>query len=326
MASEDSDSMIKIELPKHNNLNMDFLEDDSNESPETKIKKIHDSAVRDLSVHGTNKNYYKDNKDNNNNNNDNDDTEDENIPSSKQIQTHHPSGPWNYNIQLLLKKIGEKSLGHKWMHSQDQDYHENINDVYKIIEVVMQAVIATITCTEFIAFTSDVGLSTNKVAIIVITAIQLFLILLYNVVRGAREAGDHKENQLTHKYFSSRFNRLNIDIQEQFSLDLKDRITDKHFMRTCIRDYSDLLESNPSIREKTKLKYLNDTKNTDLYKPLIVGGFEQIEIVVDDMNSEHVGEVNPNKTNQKIKIKDKMATDKYTNKHKYEMDRWMRHF
>lgn len=41
--------------------------------------------------------------------------------SSKNV-TDNQYDPWNYKIVLLLRKIGRKTTGYRWMHEQESKY------------------------------------------------------------------------------------------------------------------------------------------------------------------------------------------------------------
>ena len=45
------------------------------------------------------------------------------IPESAKNNNPCDNGPWNYKILLLLRKIGKKTMGYRWMHEQDTQYY-----------------------------------------------------------------------------------------------------------------------------------------------------------------------------------------------------------
>lgn len=224
-------------------------------------------------------------------------------------------GPWNYGIQLLLKKIGEKSGGYKWMNIKEQYYHGKIKERYNTAEVIILAIITTIISSEFVVLVSDSGLENNKAAMVVISGIQILLTLAYTIVRNMKKNGKHELKEHQHRSASAKFSAISTSIQEQLSFSIEDREKDKDFLRSSIKKYNTLLEANPLIREKTMHKYIEGTKDSKIFKPMVVGGFDQIEIVIDPDNSSH-------NSDMKVKNKDKPVS----NKAQYEINRWMRHF
>src|SRR5438445_11130919 len=63
--------------------------------------------------------------------------------------------PWNYKILLLLKKIGTKTMGYRWMHEREAEYYENINTKFGIYEMSIMTILGIITGTEFINFVNE---------------------------------------------------------------------------------------------------------------------------------------------------------------------------
>ena len=118
-----------------------------------------------------------------NENKDNDSTEEskdseEQVESKQEEQYINLDGPWNYKIQLLLKKIGEKCMGYRWMHNKEQRYYENMDEKYTIIELILVSIITTVTGSEFVALFASSNLADHKTAIIIVTGIQLLLTLI----------------------------------------------------------------------------------------------------------------------------------------------------
>jgi hypothetical protein len=237
----------------------------------------------------------------------------------------------DYGVQLMLKKIGEKSAGYKWMHKQEQFDLEKTNGRYQIIEIILLAILGALTSGEFIGLLADSGLRENNTGIIVISGIELFFLTIYSVVKSLRENGDYQTLTWQNKYMSSKFSEINMDIQEQISL----KTSNVPFLRQTIKLYNQLLENSTTIQQNTIQKYIEGTQDINIYKPLIMGNFDQIEIIIsngDNDNNQNTKNNNQN-TNQNINKNTYQNSNKnnkdntpqtYENKIKYELERYLK--
>lgn len=238
------------------------------------------------------------------------------------------SGPWNYGIQLMLKKIGEKAAGYKYMHKQDQFYMEKVNNRYWIVEIVLLAILGALTSGEFVGLLADTGLRSNIIGLIIITGLQVVFIAGSGVVKNLRENGQYPTLIWQHQYMSAKFNEINLEVQEQISLNLADRASDKDFLKSVIKTYNHLMETAPSIRETTIENYINGTNSYDIYRPLIVGAFDQIEIVIDDGNDNgddtHIRIKDNNGHMENVNHNNDDLEDKHRNRNKYLLERYLK--
>ena len=90
----------------------------------------------------------------------NDTNDTTNIDSNKQANNNDP---WNYKILLLLRKIGKKTMGYRWMHEQESKYYNKIHNRITIIEMLMIAFLGTITGGGFVNFIVNSDFSGNKI-------------------------------------------------------------------------------------------------------------------------------------------------------------------
>jgi len=240
--------------------------------------------------------------------------------SSKEPEKNKPkkivsSGKWNYGIQLLLKKIGEKSMGFKWMHNRERVYFEKLDSKYKLATLILLAVIGTISGSEIILAIIDV----DSKYVYLSFAIIIFLVnIVHSVVTGIRETEGTNELITSHQTASSKFNKINLDIQTQFTFDIEDRASDKDFLQNTIQYYNDVLDNAPTIRDETANLYMDAIKDKNIYKPLMIGGFEQIEIVINESKNEPETEIRI-KSNENIE-------QSYEDRNKYQIERWLKNF
>lgn len=217
------------------------------------------------------------------------------------------TGTWNYRMLSLLKKIGEKSMGYRWMHDQEVLFYENLNSIYSKIELILLAILGTITSSLFIGLLSNIGLEKNHFVMIIITSLELLLLLCYSIVKGFHNP-EYSKHIFNHNNVGAKFNTINLDIQEQLSLEIQDREVDKIFLKRIIKLYNELMEISPKIRKQTMNKYIVATKNFDIYKPLIADGFEIIDIENNNLNNKEQGGMNLDEKNN------------------YQIERWLKHF
>lgn len=223
--------------------------------------------------------------------------------------------PWNYRIQLLLKKIGERAMGYKYMHIHDQYHYVWVLRIYFLIEVIVLSVIGMLTGGQLVGFFASSDFGDDPKVIIPLNVVQILTVFIYAIIRGFRTVGGYEDKIWSHKYTSAKFNEIFLEIQEQLSLPVKDRAIDREFLKYIIKQYNGLLETSPKIRGKSIKKYLKSVENENIFKPITIGGFEKIEIVVNEKNTK----------NNENSSKSKTKTDKLPFNYKFEIDRWLKH-
>ena len=226
--------------------------------------------------------------------------------------------PWNYRIQLLLKKIGERAMGYKYMHIQDQYHYVWVLRVYFLIEVVVLSIIGMLTGGQLVGFIASSDFAEDPKIVIPLNIIQILIVFLYAIIRGFRMVGGYEDNIWSHKYNSAKFNEIFLEIQEQLSLPTADRAVDKEFLKYIIKQYNGLLETSPKIRQKSIKKYLKSVEDENIFKPITIGGFEKIEIVINKKRKKE--------NKDKDKEKSKTGTlNRLPFVDKFEIDRWLKH-
>lgn len=217
----------------------------------------------------------------------------------------------NLACELFLKKIAEKSLGYKWMHNQDSYYYENINYFLKILDIVIAACLATITCGELFLLGFISG--NQDVFYYVTLSIQIAFMFCNFIIRGIREFTDYNLIAENHRTYAIKFGLINNEIQEKFTHKSKNNKDDEYFIKDITKTYNELLDRSPPIRKKILNKYIKASEDNEINKQLIVGGYDKIEIIIDNDKV---------KTNLKITDTQQINSD---DRYKYEMHRWLRH-
>ncbi len=242
--------------------------------------------------------------------------------------TNSDDAAWNYKIRLMLKKLGEKSIGYKWMHDKDAQNDDENNKKYSIIEVVLLTILGALTGGEFLGLIFSAGLYFSRNFLIAVVSVQIVFIIACGSIKGYKDVNNFEESIWKHTYAGQKFNEIFLGIQEQFALNLNDRDTDKVFLKNIVKQYDDLMLISPQISKGTMKDYIKATENYDIYKPSIVGGIDTIEIVIDDNRPKTVAMANIN-PHQDRRMIDNLTSNKnlqLESKLNYEIDRWLRHY
>ncbi len=218
---------------------------------------------------------------------------------------------WNHKMLLLLRKVGKKTMGYRWMHEQEFLHYETRHTRLSIFEMFIFAFLGVLTGGGLINFISGSGLDNNKTTYIVITAIQLVTVFVAALARGYGTVVKYEKKMNDHLNASLKNAELNLSIQAQLSLNIVDRESDILFLKSVVKNFNDILFLSPGIREHTKKKYLKAADDNDIFTPMLTD-LDDIRIVInyDDHKSNPVSNVNP--------INDSQLD--------YEIDRWGKHF
>lgn len=251
---------------------------------------------------------------------DTEDTEDTENKKKKEKKkkTLKSIGPWNYKVQLLLKQIGERCQGLRYMHSQEQEYYEQQEDTYNTYEIGIMAILGVITGSELGALMSESGLKNNLTLVIILTCLQLLLTGSHYIVKNIHKNREFIRHEIGHERLAYKFNLIELDIRMQLALDIENRVCDKEFLRGKIKGFNDLLDSRETIRQVTKDEYVKASKDYNIYKPLVIGVFEQIDIVSQE-------EIDSTESTDSEHLVDKFNNlSKNNNKYQYELNRWFK--
>lgn len=193
--------------------------------------------------------------------------------------------PWNYKILLLLKKIGKKTMGYRWMHEQEAIYYDDRDIKFGIAQMIIITILGFISGTGLINAISGTGLENNVVFITVVNILNLIGLVVLAIVTKYPEINKYSDMKNSHANAANRYAELNLAIQSQLSLNLKDRESDKMFLQSVIRIFNSILFLSPPIREKTKKKYIEGSEDNDIFNPLISEG-DGLQIIVRNGNEQ----------------------------------------
>lgn len=228
--------------------------------------------------------------------------------------------PWNNRIKLLLKKLGEKSMGYRWMHDQENIHYLKIDEIVNFVQITIGAILTILNSSGLVSLYTN----NDHIVIFTLTLSNLVLSAILTIIIGIREKSDYRSIAQNHRDTAYRFTLIYHSIQEQLSLNIKDRHSDKVFMSEKIKEYNDLMQSKQNIRKKIVDKYICETKNTNIYKPVIMAEFENIDIDVDNDVSIDVDNItSDHDREQKNKQKNNPKNTSKQNKINYEINRWL---
>jgi len=152
----------------------------------------------------------------------------------------------------------------------------------------------------------------------------LVLSAILTIIICVREKSDYRAIAQNHRDTAYRFTLIYHSIQEQLSLNIEDRQLDKVFMSEKIKEYNELMQSKQNIRKKIVDQYICETKNTNIYKPVIMAEFENIDIDVDnDVSVDVINIASEQKTDPNNEQKNNLKNSKKQKKINYEINRWL---
>jgi len=214
------------------------------------------------------------------------------------------------------------------MHDQEAQNNENAEGKYLISEVALTALIDVLTGSTLVGLIYGIGQDTNVTLLICLTVTTLIVQLIQAVIKGIRETSGFQENSTKHNYAATKFSEINLDIQNQLSLNVEDRDTDTDFLKNIIRKFNDLILIVPKVSQEVKNKYIEAAEENDVYNTMLVGDYGNIQIIDKQKNKEEeekdeeedeVEGVEGSKTTRgKIKSN--------TSKSQYEINRWLSNF
>jgi len=148
-----------------------------------------------------------------------------------------------------------------------------------------------------------------------LTAAQLVIIISQAIVVGFLDIGDHQQRIFDHRWNAVKFSDIYYDILSQFSMPVSKRCNDDEFIKSKTKEYNDTLLTAPPIRPTTLSRYIEETKNSNIFKPVVVGGFNRIDVVIDSHGG--TGETGTDASPEEIK-------NNISSKINLEIDRWLK--
>lgn len=222
--------------------------------------------------------------------------------SNEKICQIDDNKPWNYKILLLLRKIGKKTMGYRWMHEQEANYYNDLETKFETGKIIIIILLSLVNGTSLYNTFAGTYLEYNLIFHATISIINL--VGLAALAFSIKYPDAKKYTDLKHNHFNAslRNAELNLTIQSQLALNLEDRESDKMFLQSIIRLFKDILYLSPSIRETTKKKYIAESEENEIFNPLFGTGDDLQIIIQNDLS-------NGNDSGMK-----------------YQIDRWLQHF
>ena len=193
----------------------------------------------------------------------------ETLPS--QLKPIREQKRWNSWSELLLQKINEKASGYRWMHEKEYRCCEKINGRFGVAEAVLFAITGALQGGSFVSFMTQSDLNNNKAVFLVLNIVTILLIIATSIVSGLKTNGEYQRKEQQHKYISTKFYDISLEIQYQFTLDTERRDGDKEFLLKIINKFNDLLQLSLPISKKTVEEYVNATEKNDITLPINLG-------------------------------------------------------
>jgi hypothetical protein len=219
--------------------------------------------------------------------------------------------PWNNKIVMLLNKIGRKTMGYRWMHDQASQHNQSKHLQFKIVEVILAAMLDLLTGGELCGFIFNEGLNTNKTLIITITCIQFALLLVSHIITGIKITAEFDKVISQHDYAAKKFGEINLSIQQKLALEVEVRGDDKEFLNHMVKAFSDLLEIAPKIEQKIQDEYVEKASDNDVFAPISA----DVETGHSAFPTENVGSEHSHE--------ERIPIEKTSN---YQIERWLRNF
>ena len=229
------------------------------------------------------------------------------------------------SMKILLKKIGEKSMGYRWMSEKASMYYDNKDKKFMIAIVIFGSLLAILDTVSLYSLIVQFNLSNNKDFIITLTVINLIFVFMSLILTGIRENSGFRDKSNNHRQMLPKYAQIYHSIQEQFSLSEKDQEDGVGFLRDMIKDYDNLLDIGLNIPSHILDQYAKATKNNDITKPAIIGEIAGIEITSNDAGDIiiNVNDEDENENNEDNKNEDPNSKN---NKLSFEIQRWMKMF
>jgi hypothetical protein len=243
---------------------------------------------------------------------------------SNNFNNYNNFNKWNKRTELFLQKIHEKTSAYRWMHDQEYNNCDRINDLYSSIEVILFSILAILQSGTFVTFISGGNFDDNKKVYIILNVIIMAFIVITSIVTGLKNNGEYKKKEQQHKYISTKFYEISLEIQYQFTLDMSRRDGDKEFLSKIINKFNDLLQLSLPISKKVITKFLQMKEGgNDIMMPINMNDInindDEIEIEMRDVNNVEL--------NSSVNISPEAKIEaKINRKLNNEIDRWLKNF
>ena len=195
------------------------------------------------------------------------------------------------------------------MHEEEAKNYDKKDTKVSISELIIITFVTILSGTGFANFLIVSDLNKNKIIYVILTAIIVIVTFASLFIKGYRLLYKYDKRKFDHQIAALKNMKINLKIQFQLALNIKDRKNDIIFTNQIIKKYNDLMSLSPQIRDGTKKKYLEKAEDNDMFNPIITDADGMLQIVIhDDKNIKENGE------------------DNIDSKMKYQIDRWLQNF
>ncbi len=192
---------------------------------------------------------------------------------------------WADQAKLIMKTVGERAMAYQFMHEQDAVRNNKIHNRVKYTDIVLKALVATLSGSTFINLISTTEV--NRAALITLVILQLIMAITMGILEGIKQEGNFFEDYNKHLKLAT----LNGHLVNKTKVGLvfEDKTNCKEMIAEMITQFEDYKGTHPHVSESALNKYIKLSRNTQIRKPLITGDFDTVQIVVErppDPNTE----------------------------------------
>lgn len=167
---------------------------------------------------------------------------------------NNSNGPWNYRMQLLLKKLGEDAELLKYLHDQDQRFYVKKLKIYNICEGLVMTLLSTLMGIQFISTVLDSFISSpENVAyfFVGIVLTQIVLLILYNIIKTFKNGNDLPNKIKNHNDSKISYSNINLSIKQELAKDVENRFSSDEFLSNVVNEFTRVESNAKQIRKKT---------------------------------------------------------------------------
>lgn len=172
---------------------------------------------------------------------------------------------WNPKIIAFLIKMGKITMHYRCMHEIASQQNHKLNRNYKIAEAIFTVLITVIQGSEVYSLIFGNGLDSDKTLLLCLGSIAIAFLIIAGIIIGIKHVSEFEKFSIEHEQTAIKFGEINLSIQNQLSLNLKDRDNDRDFLKYTIKSFNDLMNTAPKLDISIKCDYLNNKEDNDIF-------------------------------------------------------------
>ena len=196
-------------------------------------------------------------------------------PSELEKTTETEDVPWSTAHEVLLKRWGEHAAVYRLLHSRSHEKYKKYSTFTQIPIIVLSTVVGTLSIGSQSLFPPD-KLTEANVAVGILSLISSVLGTLSSYLRLAERSEGHRQSEI-------QYSKLSRHIAAELAMSRENRLPCRSFLKTCRRDFDQLLESAPLIDSGILMQYKRSVGKkalTEVHQPELVVGPRPIEVYV----------------------------------------------